>query len=110
MFNTIINLLYVDLPVQIKNTKERQTLLILRTRGKSSLKPEVEVSSKICVFVHNEAITTKYPPHSAVRSLVCGDNYIYFKGKPTPCVSLIIFLTLRSTLAHPGRVSVDATR
>jgi len=70
----------------------------------------VEVSSKICVFVHNDAFTTKYPTYSAVRNLVVVDNFVYFKGTPTPCVSLIIFHTLPSTLAHPGRVSVDATR
>ena len=107
MFNTVINLLHVDLPVQAKNTKQRHALVILRTRRKSSLKPEVEVSSKICVFVHNDAFTTKYPTYSAVSSLVSVDNYVHFKGTPTPRVSLIIFLSLPSTLAHPGRVSVE---
>jgi hypothetical protein len=48
----------------------------------------VEVSSKVCVFVHNDSFTTKYPTYSAVRSLVCWDNYVYFKGTPTPCVCL----------------------
>jgi hypothetical protein len=70
----------------------------------------MEVNSKICVFVHIDAFKAKYPTYSVVRSLVSLENYVYFKGTSTPFVSHIIFLTLPSTLAHPGRVSVDATR